>query len=49
MMLRKALLVSAAAIASPPGTVLAWRNQTYGQTNVPAGLTGVTAVSEGLR
>ncbi|KQR37806.1 hypothetical protein ASF71_15100 [Deinococcus sp. Leaf326] len=31
----------------PDGTVVAWGQNTYGQTNVPAGLSGVVAVSAG--
>ena len=30
-----------------PGTVVAWGGNDYGQTNVPAGLSGVTAISAG--
>ncbi len=31
------------------GTVVAWGNNTYGQTNVPAGLSNVVAVAAGLQ
>jgi Regulator of chromosome condensation (RCC1) repeat len=30
-----------------PGTVVAWGDNTYGQTNVPTGLSGVTGISAG--
>ncbi|KAB2661568.1 MAG: hypothetical protein DVB32_02330, partial [Verrucomicrobia bacterium] len=33
--------------AAPDGTVVAWGDNSYGQTTVPAGLTGVTAIAAG--
>src|ERR1035441_10336804 len=33
--------------ANPAGTVVAWGDNSYGQTNVPAGLNGVTAIAAG--
>lgn len=33
--------------ATPPGTVIAWGDNQFGQTNVPVGLSGVTAISAG--
>jgi hypothetical protein len=33
--------------AASPGTVVAWGYNGYGQTNVPAGLSGVTAIAAG--
>ena len=33
--------------ANPAGTVVAWGNNTYGQTNVPPGLSWVTAIAAG--
>lgn len=36
-----------AATASPAGTVVAWGANNWGQTNVPAGLTDVTAIAAG--
>ena len=33
--------------AASPGTVVAWGWNAYGQTNVPAGLSGVTAIAAG--
>jgi hypothetical protein len=33
--------------ANPAGTVVAWGNDDYGQTNMPAGLTTLTAVTAG--
>ncbi len=35
------------ANAASPGTVVAWGDNTYGQTNVPAGLSNVTAIAAG--
>ena len=35
------------ALAASPGAVVAWGWNPYGQTNVPAGLTDVTAVAAG--
>jgi hypothetical protein len=35
--------------ANPAGTVVVWGDDSYGQTNVPAGLTGVTAIAAGGR
>ena len=35
----------APALAAIPGTVVAWGNNEYGQTTVPAGLSGVTAIA----
>jgi hypothetical protein len=35
------------AADTPGGTVVAWGRNTYGQTSVPAGLTGVVAVAAG--
>src|SRR5204862_267054 len=35
------------ANAAPPGTVVAWGGNNYGQTNVPIGLSGVTATAAG--
>ena len=34
--------------ASIPGPVVAWGQNTYGQTNIPAGLSGVAAIAGGL-
>src|SRR5438876_1114175 len=35
------------ARATTPGTVVAWGYNVFGQTNVPAGLSGVTAIATG--
>ena len=35
------------AAGPPTGAVIAWGDNTYGQTDVPAGLSGVTAISAG--
>ena len=50
-----AVVALAAALAAPflgaqasaGGTVVAWGSPYYGQTNVPAGLSGVTAIAAG--
>ena len=33
--------------AATPGTVVVWGDNSFGQANVPAGLSGVTAVASG--
>ena len=38
---------SATTQASPSGTVVAWGDNTYGETTVPAGLSGVVAIEGG--
>jgi alpha-tubulin suppressor-like RCC1 family protein len=40
--------VSSTAQAAVTGTVVAWGQNDYGQTNVPAGLRGVTAIAAGF-
>jgi hypothetical protein len=40
-------LAAPAAAAVPSGVVVAWGNDSVAQTNVPAGLTGVTAIAAG--
>jgi hypothetical protein len=40
--------ITAPAAANPAGTVAAWGDDSYGQTSVPPGLGGVTAVATGL-
>jgi hypothetical protein len=41
----RALAASAAGVT--PGTVVAWGDDSYGQTNVPAGLSSVVAIAAG--
>jgi hypothetical protein len=41
------LVGNAFAQALTPGTVVGWGNNYHGQTNIPAGLTGVTAIAAG--
>jgi alpha-tubulin suppressor-like RCC1 family protein len=41
------LAMAAPASASTGGTVVAWGCNDYGQATVPAGLSGVTAISAG--
>ena len=41
------LLLLSPALAAIPGTVVAWGNNLYGQTTVPAGLSGVMAIAAG--
>ena len=38
---------NASAQALTPGTVVGWGSNEYGQTNIPAGLSGVTAIASG--
>jgi len=44
---RMAAGINHAAIVKLDGTVVAWGNDTYGQTDVPAGLSGVKAIAAG--
>ena len=37
----------APSVAAPSGPVVAWGDNTFGQTTVPAGLSGVTAIAAG--
>ena len=41
------LLLLSPALAAIPGTVVAWGDNGFGQTTVPAGLSGVTAIAAG--
>ena len=38
---------NASAQALTPGTIVGWGSNEYGQTNIPAGLSGVTAIASG--
>ena len=41
------LLLLSPALAAIPGTVVAWGDNGFGQTTVPAGLSGVSAIAAG--
>ena len=41
------LLAVAPVTAQPDGSVVAWGNNVYGQTDIPTGLSGVTAIAAG--